>query len=91
MTPRPARSSELSPLNYIGRTDLLAHLTWAELYAHQIREDLKQLTPAIRKVSSSTELVGGAAKLRDQLKGAHRTIAELMTMAGSEPRRSNLK
>jgi len=69
----------------------MADLTRADLYARQIRENLKQLTPAIRKVSSSAELVGSSAKLRERLEGAHRTIAELRTIAGSEPRRSNSK
>ncbi|MGC2305073.1 hypothetical protein [Candidatus Binatus sp.] len=63
-------------------SDLLADLTWADLYARQIRKDLKQLTPAIRKVSQSTELIGSTAKLREQLQDAHRTIAELRTIAG---------
>ena len=89
MTHRPARSSELSPLTHLGRTDLIADLTWADLYVRQIRKDLKQLTPTIRKVSSSTKLVGGTAKLRGQLESAHRTIVELMTMTGSDQRRSN--
>jgi hypothetical protein len=69
----------------------MADLTWADLYARQICKDLKQLTPSIRKVLSSTELVGNTAKLREQLEGAHRTIAELKMMAGPEPRRSNSK
>jgi len=69
----------------------MADLTWADLYARQICKDLKQLTPAVRRVSSSTELIGSTAKLREQLEGAHRTIAELRTIAGSEPHRSNSK
>ena len=69
--------------------NLMADLTWADLYARQICKDLKQLTPAIRKTSSSTELVGSSAKLREQLEGAHRTIAEIRTIAGSEPRQPN--
>ena len=91
LIPRPAGSSGQSSPSHIGRTNLMADLTWADLYARQIRKDLKQLAPAIRKVSNSTELVGNTAKLREQLQGAHRTIAELRTMAGSEPRRSNSK
>ena len=90
MTHRPNRSSELSSLNRIGRTDLIADLTWADLYVRQIRKDLKQLTPAIRKASSSIKFVGRTSKLRDQLEGVHRTIVELITMAGSDQRRSNL-
>ena len=82
-------SRESDMKNDLRSSDLIADLTWADLYARQIRKDLKQLTPAIRKVSSSTELVGGTAKLREQLEGAHRIVAELRTIAGSEPRRSN--
>ena len=78
-------------LNNRGPLDLMADLTWADLYARQIRKDLKDLTPTIRKVSNSTELVGSTAKLREQLEGAHRTIAELRTIAASDPRRSNSK
>jgi len=62
-------------------SNLIADLTWADLYARQIRKDLKQLTPTMRRVSNSNELVGSTAKLREQLEGAHRTIAELRTIA----------
>jgi len=89
--PRPARSHESSSPSHISRTNLMADLTWADLYAQKICKDLKQLTPAIRKVLNSTELVGNTAKLREQLEDAHRTIAKLKTMAGPGPRRSNSK
>ena len=72
-------------------SNLIADLTWADLYARQIRKDLKQLTPAMRRVSNSNQLVGSTAKLREQLEGAHRTIAELRTIAAPDPRRSNSK
>jgi len=88
---RPARSNEPSRPSHNGRKNLIADLTWADLYAREICKDLKQLTPAIRKASSSTDLVGSAAKLREQLEGAHRTIAQLRTMAASDPRRPNSK
>ena len=87
--PRPARSRELS--RPITRTNLMADLTWADLYARQICKDLKQLTPAMRKASSKTELVGNTAKLREQLEGVHRTIAKLRTMTEPDLRRSNSK
>ena len=73
-----------------GTLNLMADLTWADLYARQIRKDLKQLTPAIRRVSNSNELVGSTTKLREQLERAHHTIAELRTMAAPAPR-SNSK
>ena len=69
----------------------MADLTWADLYARQIRKDLKEMTPSIRKVSSSTKLAGGIAKLREQLEGAHRTTAKLMIMADSEHRQTTSK
>jgi hypothetical protein len=77
--------------NNHGSLNLMADLTWADLYARQIRKDLRQLTPAIRKVSSSNELVGSTAKLREQLEGAHHTIAQLRTIAGSDLRPSSSK
>jgi len=89
--PRPAHAREPSSPGHISQTNLMADLTWADLYARQICKDLKQLTPAMRKALGKTELVGNTAKLREQLEGAHRTIAELKIMAGPEPRRSNSK
>ena len=71
-----------------GCSNLIADLTWADLYARQIRKDLKQLTSAFRRVSNSIELVGSTAKLREQLEDAHRTIAELKTIAATDPRLS---
>lgn len=75
--------------NNQGIASLVADLTWAELYAGQIRGDLKTLTPTVKKISMSAELTKGAARLREQLKAAHRTMSVLRTMAGSDPRRSN--
>jgi hypothetical protein len=82
---------ESNMLNNQGPWNLMADLTWADLYARQIRKDLRQLTPAIRRVSNSTELVDSTAKLREQLEGAHRTIAELRTIAAPDSRRPNSK
>jgi hypothetical protein len=62
-------------------TDLVADLTWADLYAGKIRQELKTLTPAAKKGSNSGELTTGAAKLRQQLEGAHRTVAELKILS----------
>src|SRR5260370_28830826 len=66
--------------NDLRSSELVADLTWADLYARQIRQDLNLLTPAVRKVSTSAELADAAAKLRDQLAGPHRTVDELTTM-----------
>ncbi len=81
-------SRESDMKNELRSSDLIADLTWADLYARQIRQDLNMLTPAVRKVSTSAELTEVAARLRDQLEGAHRTMSELRTMTGSEPLRS---
>jgi hypothetical protein len=51
------------------------------LYAGKIRQELKTLTPAAKKGSNSGELTTGAAKLRQQLEGAHRTVAELKILS----------
>ena len=74
--------------NDLRSSETVADLTWADLYARQIRQDLNLLTPVVRKVSTSTQLTEVAAKLRDQLEGAHRTVAELRTLTGSDQRRS---
>ena len=73
--------------NDLCSADLVSDLTWADLYARQIRQDLNMLTPVVRKVSTSTQLTEVAAKLRDQLEGAHRTVAELRTITGSPDQR----
>jgi hypothetical protein len=39
------------------------------------------LTPACKKGSGSAELTEGAAKLREQLEVAHRTVAELKILS----------
>jgi hypothetical protein len=68
---------------------LIADLTWAELYAVRIRENLKILTPAVKRISTGAELTEPAARLRQQLKSANRTAAELTNMILLETRRSN--
>jgi hypothetical protein len=68
---------------------LVADLTWAELYAARIRENLKILTPAVKKISTGAELRERAARLRQQLKSANRTAAELRNMIPLEPCGSN--
>ena len=74
--------------NDLQSSDLVADLTWADLYAGQIHKDLKVLTPSVKKISPSAELTDSAAKLRQQLKGAHRTIAELRILTRPGPSRS---
>jgi hypothetical protein len=70
-------------------SDLIADLTWAELYTAKIRETLKILTPAVKKISTRAEPLESAALLRQQLASANRTAAELRKMIGLEPRRTN--
>ena len=68
----------------INNSDLIADFTWAELYITKIRQNLKILTQAVKKSSTSPVLTEPAALLRQQLEGANRTAAELMKMAGLE-------
>jgi hypothetical protein len=70
-------------------SDLVADLTWAELYASNIRQDLKLLSPAVKKIETGHELTKGAALLRRQLEDANRTTGELRKMTGVPPRRSD--
>jgi hypothetical protein len=69
-------------------SELVADLVWADLYASRIRKELKLLTPVVKKMTTGAGLEAGAAKLRQQLEGAHRTTAELKTMARPAARRS---
>ena len=61
-------------------SDMVADLTWANLYARRIRQDLSVLTPAVKKIAASGELADVVAKLRTELEGAHRTIGELRVL-----------
>jgi hypothetical protein len=70
-------------------SDLVADLTWAELYARNIREDLKLLSPAVKKIETGHEITESAALLRRQLEDANRTTGELRKMTGVPPRRSD--
>jgi hypothetical protein len=67
---------------------LVADLTWADLYAGQIHKDLRVLTSFVKKTSSSAELTDSAAKLREQLADARRTITELRVLTQPGPDRS---
>ena len=66
-------------------SEVSAHLTWAQLYTTSIRNDLKILTPAMKKITMTPELAGSAALLRRQLEGAHRTICELKKKLALRP------
>lgn len=70
-------------------SDVVADLTWAELYTAKIRKTLKILTPAVKNVETRAELMENAALLRQQLESANRTTAELRKMLSLEPRRTN--
>jgi hypothetical protein len=61
-------------------SDMVADLTWANLYARRIRQDLSVLTPAVKRIPASSELAEIVAKLRKELEGAHRTIGELRAL-----------
>jgi hypothetical protein len=58
-------------------SEVSAQLTWAQLYTTSIRNDLKILTPAMKKIAVTPELSNGVALLLRQLEGAHRMIGEL--------------
>ena len=81
------RGSEMK--HDLRSSDMVADLTWANLYARRIRQDLRALTPAVKKIPVSDELAEVVAKLRKELEGAHRTIAELikLTEPAARPRR----
>jgi hypothetical protein len=68
-------------------SDLIADLTWAELYTARIRESLKILTPVVKKTATKDEFTEGVARLRQQLESANRTAADLRKMLRVEPRR----
>jgi hypothetical protein len=70
-------------------SNLVADLTWAELYTVKIRENLKILTPTVKKSPTSADLTENAALLRQQLESANRTVAGLSKKVGVEPHRSN--
>jgi hypothetical protein len=72
-------------------SDLVADLTWAELFTAQIWENLKILTPAVKKTPASAELTESAALLRQQLESAHRTADGLRKIVRLEPRGANRK
>lgn len=59
------------------RHEASAALTWAELYSRKIRDDLKVLSPALRKSATTLETAQSAAVLRQQLHLAHRTLEDL--------------
>ena len=80
-----------STLDYMMKkqptSDLVADLTWAELYARNIRQDLKLLSPAVEKIETGHKVTESAALLRRQLEDANRTTGELRKMTGVAPRR----
>ena len=61
-------------------SDLVADLTWAELYTAKIRENLKILTPALKNTPTGVGLNESVALLRQQLESAHRTADKLRKM-----------
>jgi hypothetical protein len=70
-------------------SEMVADLTWANLYARRIRQDLIMLTPAVKKIAASGELGEIVAKLRNELEAVHRTLADLrkLTQSARSPRR----
>lgn len=70
-------------------SEVSAHLKWAQLYTNSIRDDLKTLTPAMKKIAVTRELAGSAALLRRQLERAHRTICELKKKLAIKTKRTS--
>ena len=67
---------------------LMAELAWAKLYTKVMHKDIGAISTAIRKSQPTTagpEMKKSAEKLRDQLKSANRTVAELSDHAGIGP------
>jgi hypothetical protein len=62
--------------------DILADLTWTELYITNIRNFLKLVIPSVRKITPPQEFIFAAARLRGQIQDANRTVAELRTIIG---------
>ena len=60
--------------------DLVADLTWADLYAANIHKEVKMLIPVVKKISTRASLAESAALLRRQLESAKYTTDELKKM-----------
>jgi hypothetical protein len=64
---------------------LVIELAWATLYTKVMHKDLGAVSTAIKKSQSTSaepEMKKSAAKLRDQLKSANRTVGELSDYVG---------
>ena len=71
-----------------AKLTLIAELTWARLYTKAMQKVLGAISTAIRKTKMTTaqpEMRKGAERLRDQLRDANLTVAELSDHAGIRP------
>jgi hypothetical protein len=62
--------------------DVVADLTWAELYASKLRKEIKALIPSVKKLPIRPELAQNAKQLRKELENTNRTIAGFKALAG---------
>ena len=81
-----------SPTNSVGpkstKPELIAELTWAQLYTKAMHKDLGAISTAVSKSKPTTagpKMKKSAEKLHDQLQSANRTVDELSDDAGLRP------
>ena len=70
------------------KSALMAELEWAKLYARVMHKDIGAISTAVRKskpAAAGPEMKKSAEKLRDQLKSANSTVAELSDHVGIRP------
>ena len=65
-----------------SKRDVVADLTWAELYTTQIRKEIKSLIPIVKNSPIRPELVQNAKQLRKELEHTNGTIAGFKALAG---------
>ena len=62
--------------------DVVADLTWADLYATKLRKEIKGLIPIVKKLPIRPELVQNAKQLRKELENTNGTVASIKALAG---------
>jgi hypothetical protein len=62
--------------------DVVADLTWAELYTTKIRKQIKSLIPIVKKLPIRPKLAQNAKQLRKELENTNGTVAGLRALAG---------
>jgi hypothetical protein len=62
--------------------EVVADLTWAELYATKLRKEIKSLIPIVKKLPIRPELVQTAKQMRKELENTNGTVAGFKALAG---------